>query len=517
MKKLIILYENQSLTNDEIKNVPEKLYYNQKVIKVGYFYESRSDKHFFILPKLLDGILIEEKELYNFVILFFKSLKRINNEENKCNFPFIESNLKDKEFTHLEAIISLIDFYKKNKEVLFSYAQQILLEHQSSSKTNWNKTIFKTIPFISNKKPIYISFVNNKKIIDKDEKLLKIFYSTIYYLNKEYFLNLTIPDIIKDFFVYSPKEFKRIKKNILKILKLIKYKYFSDKLKQLYNILENYYNIHKKSKKILKNEFILTKDYHIIFEKMVDSLISDKNQEIEKLKNQKDGKLVDHLFLYNSLIDKNKKIYYIADSKYYTDDKIGEYSIYKQVTYARNIINYHIEKINNSTEYEENILYRDDLTEGYNISPNFFIQGYIPYKKIKSINYCDIKWKMVNDYKFYHFPNRLFDRDTFYILHYKVNYLYILKSFALNKNINFNFKEKIREDFIKFLNSKYNFYSKIFNSDEKLNNFVTENFKKLIGKVFVINIEKKFKLIIALEKTEKEKLNLDNFKKFELE
>ncbi|WP_024787420.1 LlaJI family restriction endonuclease [Lebetimonas sp. JH369] len=222
MKKLIILYENQSLTNDEIKNVPEELYYNQKVIKVGYFYESRSDKHFFILPKLLDGILIEEKELYNFIILFFKSLKRINNEENKCNFSFIESNLKEKEFTHLEAIISLIDFYKKNKETLFSYAQQILLEHQSSSKTNWNKTILKTIPFISNKKPIYISFVNNKKIIDKDEKLLKIFYSTIYYLNKEYFINLTIPDIIKDFFVYSPKEFKRIKKKIIKSIKVNK-------------------------------------------------------------------------------------------------------------------------------------------------------------------------------------------------------------------------------------------------------------------------------------------------------
>ena len=513
MKKLIILYENQLLTNNEIKNTPEELYYNQKVIKVGYFYESRSDKHFFVLPKLFNNILIEEKELYNFIILFFKSLKKINNKENKYSFPFIESNLKEKEFTHLETIISLIDFYKKNKEVLFIYVQQILLEHQNSSKTNWNKTILKAIPFISNKKPIYIYFVNNKKIIDKDEKLLKIFYSTIYYLNKEYFINLTIPDIIKDFFIYSPKEFKKIKKNILRILKLIKYKYFSDKLKQLYNLLENYYDIHKKSKINSKNEFILTKDYHIIFEKMVDSLISDKNQEIEKLKNQKDGKFVDHLFLYNSLIDKNKKIYYIADSKYYTDDKIGVYSIYKQVTYARNIINYHIDKNN----YSENILYRDDLTEGYNITPNFFIQGYIPYKKISSASYCDIKWEMINYYKFSHFQNRLFDRDTFYILHYKVNYLFILKSFALSKKNNFNFKEKIREDFIKFLNSKFYFYKKVFNSNEELNNFVTENFKKFIGKMFIIKIEKKFKLIIALEKREEKKLNLDNFEKFELE
>jgi len=248
---------------------------------------------------------------------------------------------------------------------------------------------------------------------------------------------------------------------------------------------------------------------------MINSLISDKSQEIEKLKSQKDGKLIDHLFLYNSLIDKNKKIYYIADSKYYTDDKISEYSIYKQVTYARNIINYHIN--NHSLEYKKNILYRDDLTEGYNITPNFFIQGYIPCKKISSISYYDMKWEMINNYKFYHFPNRLFDRDTFYILHYKVNYLYILKLFALNKNINFNFKEKIREDFIKFLNNKFYFYKKTFNSDKELDNFVTKNFKEFIGKMFAVNIEKKFKLIIALEKTEKNKLKLDNFKKFELE
>jgi len=211
MKKLI-LYENQLLTINEINNIPKELCYNQKIIKVGYFYEGKNNKHFFILPKLFNNITIEEKELYNFAILFFKSLKKINNTENKYNFPFIKSNLKEKEFTHLETIISLIDFYRKNKEILFRYAQQILREHHSSSRTNWNKTILKTIPFISNEKPIYISFVNNKKIIDKDEKLLKIFYSTIYYLNKDFFLNLKIPDIIKDFFIYSPKEFKKIKK-----------------------------------------------------------------------------------------------------------------------------------------------------------------------------------------------------------------------------------------------------------------------------------------------------------------
>ena len=43
-----------------------------------------------------------------------------------------------------------------------------------------------------------------------------------------------------------------------------------------------------------------------------------------------------------------------------------------------NIIQYNIDLLNETgSYYTENLRYRDKLTEGYNITPNFFIYGYI--------------------------------------------------------------------------------------------------------------------------------------------
>ena len=47
--------------------------------------------------------------------------------------------------------------------------------------------------------------------------------------------------------------------------------------------------------------------------------------------------------------------------------------IYKQYTYARNVIQWNLDIFNSGKKPSSGIKLRDDETEGYNIIPNFFI------------------------------------------------------------------------------------------------------------------------------------------------
>ena len=63
---------------------------------------------------------------------------------------------------------------------------------------------------------------------------------------------------------------------------------------------------------------------------------------------------------------------------------------------------------------------RDELTEGYNPTPNFFIRGIIDEKDLsysdhKLTRYQEDEKKCSNK----HFENRLFDRDTLLVLTYE--------------------------------------------------------------------------------------------------
>lgn len=114
---------------------------------------------------------------------------------------------------------------------------------------------------------------------------------------------------------------------------------------------------------------------------MVDSLISD--EIFADLKENEDGKEIDHIYKDRSLVD-DSQIYYIGDSKYYFyGSDLEDKSIYKQFTYAKNIIQLNINIFNTPTcardkkecEIVDNVRYRDPLTEGYNPTPNFLSVG----------------------------------------------------------------------------------------------------------------------------------------------
>jgi hypothetical protein len=90
------------------------------------------------------------------------------------------------------------------------------------------------------------------------------------------------------------------------------------------------------------NEYLLVKNFNIVFEAIIDELVGDKQLPDRLNKKQEDGKIVDHLFMWDSLTTANasKKVYYIGDSKYYKiGNEVGKESVAKQYTYARNVSN----------------------------------------------------------------------------------------------------------------------------------------------------------------------------------
>ena len=200
-------------------------------------------------------------------------------------------------------------------------------------------------------------------------------------------------------------------------------------------------------------------NFEIVFEKMVDHLIGDTGK-LASLNNQRDGKLIDHIYLDRSLIGKNSNIYYIGDSKYYDNDSSVEgVPLYKQFTYARNAIQYNIDEYYFKHKDNPNgIRYRDSETEGYNVTPNFFIR---PKLESDSLDFDTPSFSVSEDQPKpnKHFEDRLFDRDTLLLREYKINLIFIIAAYgAYEDHWAISLRRSIREDMIDFLNKTYNFF-----------------------------------------------------------
>ena len=516
-----------------------------KISHVGYFYSKLNNEIVYILPKVFideGGMVLFDFEkqqlascgfylneharsasLKHLLILFYRSLQEykkrqpLNSIINKDESLILDSNIGDNEYTYLDILLNMVTFHKENKNtILFIEKKHRSQQHK---KVSWEKTIKKTLPFIDgNGDPIYVQTINKRKVIDSEEILLSMFYSVLYHVKEEYKFNITIDKI---YTIHKGKAFDRLSKKAPKILRKIKYKYFSDTLVKIYKLLEIYFNNSATAKSRNKtNEFIRVDNYHIIFEDMVDKLFSDKLPDnMRKLKEQKDGKEIDHIFKYDSLLDSGEQIFYIGDSKYYkTGASIGENSRYKQFTYAKNVIQFNVGIMNGKKETidDVNIRYRDQITEGYNISPNFFIQG-------KIFEDMDFDKEMLNPPEAKktpesscHFENRLFDRDTLFVHYYDINFLFVLKSYSQINSIKLKefrqkCKTKFRTTLIEYLNYKYTFSEQIFQDKKTLETYVNKNFRELVGKIYCTEENTK-RLIHASLKDE----NIDGFSKFYL-
>lgn len=422
---------------------------------------------------------------------------------------------KIKHNTLLDVIIALRDFNKDNQDYFTFIAKNV---HTGVNKIQWQKTITSTNPIFLKGQPVYTDPVNRKKMVNFDEELLIIFFSILNYIKEEhgfsFYMNINYQLISHD-------KIKRsyIGKNYgCRRLKQIKYKYFSDKALRIWDLCYAFFD---REYKIAINrqaeDFLLAKDFDHIFEVMIDTLIGgeDKNKLPKELTEQRDGKLVDHMFIGQGLIEQSnlpaELTYYIGDSKYYKRSKndtvvLGDKSIYKQYTYAKNVIQWNMNLFLDDSDDGEQPQLRDALTEGYNPIPNFFISARIPNKKegSKFLSFDDAQLvEQANGVQFNRqFENRLFDRDTLLLCHYDVNFLYIVSLYGrANKSkqatwrdyVRKNFRQKIQDTF----NKLYTFRTIQPRAGKDCYQFLKENFSQLNGKLYRSKSNKNY-LVLAL-------------------
>lgn len=544
-----ILIEGAYYPNTTLQKIfDDPKFYNQnglegKITSVGYYHSFEKNELVYMLPKVfmidndnsvfgktknelleLNTIKNIKHDLqFNWIrqssLFFYNSLleyrKRITAAQivDKTERFELNTNLEDQEYSYLDLLLSFVNFYKKNKKHILY--KNIEYKSNQVKKAKWEKTIRKSLPILdSNNSPIYVSIRNKKKTIHTEEELLTYFFSILENFNQDHKLNLKID---KSFKIIKGNSFKSLQANGLAKLRKIKYRYFNDTLKRMYALCEIYFSqTDKSSSKRKREDFLSVNNYNLVFEDMIDKLFSDElnNTQVDgvslkDLKKNNDGKIIDHIYDYQSLID-TSNIFYIGDSKYYkSNSEAGNLSKYKQFTYAKNVIQFNIDLLNKDKEkpYKTGIRYRDELTEGYNITPNFFIYGYIENEENFDEHLIEKKKEL--PVKSYHYKKRLFDRDTLFVYQYKINFLFVLKAYTnfntiKTQKLRGKVKKDFRNHFIDFFNKpkecEFEFFKCKKTTVEDYESIMLNNFKFLNGKCYM-NIEKE--LILAKHIDEK--------------
>ena len=503
---------------------------------VGYFYNPQLRDCVFILPKVLmdesgkvfgkydpkalidldkkENTLTQEerKFIYEFAVWIHRAISVFQQSHKQSDIIYhrqisqVGHGMRRRSNTLLDILLSLIQFNKDHQDFITFILKNI---HSGFNKINWTRTINRSQAIIQDNSPIYLNPVNKKRQINFDEELLIIYYSILNYISEAYGfqvkINVGFPLIKGAQFASYMAGRGRIR------LRQIKYKYYSDLALELWDLCYAFFdNAEKIHITADLKEYLLVKNFYIVFEAIIDELIGssvDKAALPKELTEQKDGKLVDHLYTYKGLMQpegEETQTYYIGDSKYYRiGGHLGEESIYKQYTYARNIIQYNINLWLDESKPNPDIKVRDDQTEGYNILPNFFISAAME-KDDFSYSHREIKLTPMKDNPTvqYQFEDRLFDRDTLLLSRYNVNFLFVIALYARNKQSEKAvWKDEVRREFRKniqdVLAKQYQFYpmrSKGVVPEE----YVHTHFKQLIGKVFTPFDDKEI-LTLALQ------------------
>ena len=514
---------------DALENIEGEVSVNY----VGYYFNNHPDVYdcVFILPKVLlevkDGQelvfgqyrpediicindelpLTEEHRnfIYDFSVWIYRAIVVYYNDKRTDSsivyhkkMAQVNKGRKKRNNTFLDILLSMIQFCEENQQFFMFIIKNM---HSGFNKINWTRTIARTNAVVQDNNAIYVNPVNKKRQINFDEELLIIFFSILNYINEHYGFPVNINcnyELIKG------RKFQNYLKGYGKIrLNQIKYKYFSDKALQLWKLCYAFFD---RAKDITidmgQKDYLLVKNFNIVFEAIIDELIGETDGVPAGLKKQEDGKMVDHIYTYQGLTthEKDKPIYYIGDSKYYKrGNPIGHGSVAKQFTYARNVIQWNLNLFMKAdatdedwkadwNQFREVPKLRDDVTEGYNIIPNFFISATME----EDLSYRDTIKLTEKDNKYFtsdQFHNRLFDRDTLLVCHYDVNFLFVVSLYALNNRLKKEgWKKKVRgifrEEIQKMLQQNYNFYAMTAHPDEDGKHYIKTHFQDVLGKMY---------------------------------
>lgn len=502
---------NESLSGlDALENIDHLVSVNY----VGYFYNPTIGDCVFILPKVLmnqenlvfghlkpedlidfdnaAGLSSVERDfIYEFAVWIYRAITVFNKSKKGNDIVYhrqvtqMGGNRRHQSQTFLDVLLSLVRFNRKNQD-FFMFTMKNL--RSGLNKINWTRTIAHSSAIVQDGSPVYISPVNKKRQINFDEELLVIFFSILNYISETYGFPVSIT---LGFELIRGKRFEQFLDGQGKVrLRQIKYKYFSDKALQIWDLCYAFFD---KAYQIRINaeqkEYLLVKNFNIVFEAIIDELIGDRDIPVG-LKEQYDGKRVDHMYSWQGLIENDEKpIYYIGDSKYYKlGNDVGKESIYKQYTYARNVIQWNLDLFMDGKPKSTDLKLRDDVTEGYNVIPNFFISA----KMDSGLSYADRVDETERRHPYFvsrQFENRLFDRDTLLVFHYDVNFLYVVSLYARdNAGQKATWKNKVREIFRakiqEILGKQYQFYAMRQHSGVDGVKYIREHFKQLLGKVY---------------------------------
>ena len=514
---------------DALENIDGEVSVNY----VGYFFNSHPDVYdcVFILPKVLlevrdgeelvfgeyrpediicineDSPLNEEQKnfIYDFSVWIYRAVVVFyNDKRNDTSIVYhkkmaqVNKGRKQRNNTFLDILLSMIQFNEDNQQFFMFIIKNM---HSGFNKINWTRTIARTNAVVQDNSAIYVSPVNKKRQINFDEELLVIFFSILNYIHEHYGFPVAINC---NYELITGRKFLNYLNGFGKVrLHQIKYKYFSDKALQLWKLCYAFFD---KAKNVTidmgQKDYLLVKNFNIVFEAIIDELIGETGEIPAGLKKQEDGKMVDHIYTYKGLTthDEDKPIYYIGDSKYYKrGNPIGRESVAKQFTYARNVIQWNLNlfmKGDSNDEdwksdwnhFREVPKLRDDVTEGYNIIPNFFISATIE----PDLSYRDTIHLTEKKDKYFtsdQFSNRLFDRDTLLVCHYDVNFLFVVSLYALNSRSKKEaWKKKVRnifrEEIQRILQQNYQFYAMRSHPDEDGRHYIQTHFQNILGKMY---------------------------------
>lgn len=447
--------------------------------------------------------------LYGFAVWVYQALAHYKDTNPDTEAVWSEFSEESGSFnrhyvtnTLLDVILALRRFNRENQDYFMFKVQE---SRSGCRRVNWVRTISRSTAIIQDGAPVYLDLLNKKKDVDFDEELLVIYYSILDYIRRQY--NFAVK-IGMGYELITGDKFEHYRSGYGEArLRQIKYKYFSDRDLQLWDICFAFFShAHHANVSGAEEEYLLAKDFHVVFEAMIDELLGDP--ELQKVKSLDDGKEIDHLYVEKSLTRADdRSTLFIADSKYY---KIGadleRKSIAKQFTYARDMLQLNLDlflaeegeqsdrvnKLRRPMEKMHVGLQRDPVTEGYDVIPNFFISAVMndafDYENSTPVKYGDDEnaGKYIN----IHFENRLFDRDTLILRRYNLNFLYIIKSYAQQDAdeqskwrtaVRKKFRNEIREE---ILEKCFKFKAIMPHEGVNAPAFFKENLAELQGKVF---------------------------------
>ena len=486
---------------------------------VGYYYNTLLKDCVFILPKVLlkdvggqelafgkyhpedivnlDPSKLEKDErdfLYKFAVWIYRAITVYKNSRNSD--PDIVYHTKIAEIgkgrrrlsnTYLDILLQLLQFNHDNQDFFFFILKNL---HSGLNKINWTRTISRETAIVQDNRPVYLKPINKKRRINFDEELLVIFFSILNHISNKYGFKA---EINCQYDLITGKRFDTYLKGYGKTRLLqIKYKYFSDKALELWHLCFAFFDEARQvSINTAKKEYLLVKNFYIVFEAIIDELVGDNPLPDGMDKKQEDGKIVDHLYTAKSLIEReNSQTYYIGDSKYYKmGHPLSNESIYKQYTYARNVIQWNLDIFNAGKTTKSGVKLRDDVTEGYNIIPNFFISAKMDEGFDYTTDGIEKTDREHNRHSQSHFKNRLFDRDTLLLFHYDVNFLFVLSLYARNHASQkaawkAKIRNRFREEIQDWLQDDYQFYAMQARPGVDAKEYFKTHFRDILGKTF---------------------------------